>query len=89
MPKYIALTQIITSRPGPDKKLARHAVPIGSVFDFTEEEVDALRGQTPPALRVAVNEMADGALIPNNAGGSVTSARVRRASEPVADATGL
>ncbi len=32
-------------------------LPIGVPFDFNEEEIEQLRGQTPPALRVPINEV--------------------------------
>lgn len=53
MPRFVTLTHVVTSRGG------KRVVPkIGEVFDYTAEEVEALRGQTPAALRVPRNDFA-------------------------------
>lgn len=51
MPARVALQRITTSRDG-----KRVTVAPGEVFDFTAEEITALAGQTPPALRRPVQE---------------------------------
>lgn len=51
MPVRVALQRVTTSRDG-----QRVTVAPGEVFDFTDEEITALAGQTPPALRRPVQE---------------------------------
>lgn len=51
MPVRVALQRITTSRDG-----QRVTVSPGDVFDFTAEEIAALAGQSPPALRRPVQE---------------------------------
>jgi hypothetical protein len=51
MPVRVAMQRITTSRDG-----KRVTVAPGDVFDFTDEEIAALAGQTPPALRRPVQE---------------------------------
>lgn len=51
MPARVAMQRITTSRDG-----QRVSVKPGEVFDFTDEEITSLAGQTPPALRRPVKE---------------------------------
>ncbi|CAB4162538.1 hypothetical protein UFOVP786_67 [uncultured Caudovirales phage] len=51
MPVRVAMQRITTSRDG-----QRVSVKPGEVFDFTDEEITSLAGQTPPALRRPVKE---------------------------------
>lgn len=51
MPVRVAMQRITTSRDG-----KRVSIKPGEVFDFTDEEITALAGQTPPALRRPVKE---------------------------------
>lgn len=51
MPVRVAMQRITTSRDG-----QRVTVAPGDVFDFTAEEISALAGQSPSALRRPVQE---------------------------------
>lgn len=49
--RMITLTTVFTSRNG-----KRVQPEIGKPFDYTDEEIAGLKGQTPPALRRVINE---------------------------------
>lgn len=53
---YIPLVRIVTSRADKHGKLVKTVPPIGKAFDFTDAEVERLKGRTPPCLRRVVDE---------------------------------